>query len=651
MSWTRLALIITLALWAGCTRGSVLDGEPPQTVVDVETIVFAKVALGQSDTETVTITNVGRGDLRLDSITLVESTDDDEGGAEFRPAEDWIEQAVIGTDGELTLAVTYTPADRDPDEGFIVIESNDPRFDDGTLRIPIQTAPLEPRVHSKSSVIFRRVAPVDVESLDTHWQILEIQNVGDAPLKISDVVVSPADGDFSARFADFPNADPRYDEDLPPDSLEPGEALSVRIYFNPQHDMGSSGELILYSNDPQSPEHVVPLLGNSGAPCMKLDREDELDFGNGAIGYVNHKTIIVENCSSTADLVLSDVEICTFDDDACSGASGVFALDEGTLPGDLPDGEALIAPEETAMFVITYAPEELVASEGELTLKSNDPAKSELAIPVRGVGTDNACPTAIADARLEDSDRWQSSLNTVPLKTVRLRGSNSTDPDGQVDSYEWVMIERPTNSHASVSPSAFNADASLFLDLAGDYRLELVVYDDDGTRSCGDQAIINIRATPDEDIHVQLVWETPNDIDETDTSGSDVDLHFLHPMGTWNSAPFDIFWTNPTADWGAPGEYDDPTLDIDDTDGGGPENVNLSEPESGATYSVGIYYYDDSGYGGAYATVRIFIRGEKKFEKREMFLRRPGEFWHVANVAWPSTEVFPIESLQSGFPQ
>ena len=34
---------------------------------------------------------------------------------------------------------------------------------------------------------------------------------------------------------------------------------------------------------------------NSGSPCLQLSHEDEVNFGEGGIGFANNKTIVVEN--------------------------------------------------------------------------------------------------------------------------------------------------------------------------------------------------------------------------------------------------------------------------------------------------------------------------------------------------------------------
>jgi hypothetical protein len=187
---------------------------------------------------------------------------------------------------------------------------------------------------------------------------------------------------------------------------------------------------------------------------------------------------------------------------------------------------------------------------------------------------------------------------------------------------------------------------SVFIDIAGSYRFELRVYDGD-VESCA-PATVFVRATADEDVHIQLVWETPSDTDPSDTFGTDFDLHYKRSTGVWNMAPGDIYWQNKTSDWGNPGPEDDPSLDIDDTDGAGPENINHNNPTND-TYSIGAHYYADKGFGTSIATVRIYLNGALEAE-RTMTLQTTGTFWHVADLQIPSQTLTFIDSVTNGFP-
>jgi hypothetical protein len=649
-----LALVAAslLIVGSGCDgcgadkEGDFQQTEPPKLVTQpLDLIQFAAVQLGATDSQSLKITNTGEGDLRITKIRLVEETIGDEGGEEFTRGTDWVGSATMKTDEFFFLKVDYNPRDTSPDTGYVEITCNDPELEGGIKRIDLRTPDLEPRIYSKENIIFRRVPPVSEDTRNKFFQLSHVQNIGQATLKISDVQLSNPDSPFSISYPTGDETDPESDGDAWPTSLEPDESFPIRVYFNPLDDRPTEDEkIIFYSNDPGASEYVVNLVGNSGAPCLLLTPEDEINFGEAGIGNANNKTITVQNCSPTNELKISSIEL-------TDDGGGVFEIKDGTLPADLPDAEAVLEADGADSFVLSFTPTDESPSQGELTVESDDPAKSTLVVPVVGKGTNNQCPQAVAEARLSGTQNYRTEINTIPLKTIDFRGSNSVDPDGSIARYEWSIIARPTNSTARLQPSANVPDPKLFLDLAGVYEIELNVFDDQGTRDCSDpQAKVTILATPDEDIHIQLVWDTPSDDDGTNTNGTDVDLHYLHPLGNWNALPYDIHWRNITYDWGATGPDDDPSLDIDDTDGAGPENINHNNPESGFTYAVGVYYYADNGFGPSYATVRIFIQGTQQFEYRDMYLPATAHFWKVAVIQVPSYDILAQNELFTGFP-
>ena len=171
----------------------------------------------------------------------------------------------------------------------------------------------------------------------------------------------------------------------------------------------------------------------------------------------------------------------------------------------------------------------------------------------------------------------------------------------------------------------------------------------------------------DKPIRVEFTWDTPNDPDQTDEgpeAGADVDLHFMHPLAKspgsnsidfdadgekdgWFDQAFDCFWFSFNPDWGPtnplnPGEaVNDPTVVQDDTDGMGPEIIELLEPEENTTSSVGVHYWNDHGYGPSYATVRIYIDDALVYEKEDVKMEEY-DFWEAATVNVSTMEVLPI---------
>jgi hypothetical protein len=120
----------------------------------------------------------------------------------------------------------------------------------------------------------------------------------------------------------------------------------------------------------------------------------------------------------------------------------------------------------------------------------------------------------------------------------------------------------------------------------------------------------------------------------------------MHPRGaSWFDRLQDCFFGNPSPDWGNIGQLDDnPSLDIDDTDGAGPENINLDNPQStdalGGVYRVGVHYYRSTRgnfggeeYGPSLVTMRIYLGGVLADELQQELVDT-NDFWDVGGISW-----------------
>jgi hypothetical protein len=246
------------------------------------------------------------------------------------------------------------------------------------------------------------------------------------------------------------------------------------------------------------------------------------------------------------------------------------------------------------------------------------------------------CPNAVARARVQGSGaQLRDAVSAAPLATVELDGRGSQG----ASRYEWSLVERPQGSSAALS-SLTSPTPTLFLDLSGRYAVQLVVYDADNTPSCSESRVV-ITASSEGGIRTELVW---------DVDGSDLDLHLLHPNGRWNNQPLDCYYVNPTPDWGPAGPVGNPSLDLDDVNGLGPENLNVAQPED-LEYTLGVHYFDDHGQGTSRATVRVYFDQTLAYEYLSKPLTTKDQVWEVAVLDWDATpSVRVIDSVTQGFP-
>lgn len=98
-------------------------------------------------------------------------------------------------------------------------------------------------------------------------------------------------------------------------------------------------------------------------------------------------------------------------------------------------------------------------------------------------------------------------------------------------------------------------------------------------------------------LQVSLTW----DIDK-----SDVDLHLVNLTegGAFRVEPFDCYFANMNPDWPPQGPAGDPTMDIDDVHGYGPERISVLD-SPGASYRVFVHYFSDDALGATDATVVV----------------------------------------------
>lgn len=263
--------------------------------------------------------------------------------------------------------------------------------------------------------------------------------------------------------------------------------------------------------------------------------------------------------------------------------------------------------------------------------------------------TDTSTPEDTSEPPVEDPNRpvavCDVSPNPVqpPFESATWDGSASYDPSGDpLMSYNWSLISQPEGSSVTFSNSAASVISNFLPDLAGDYVGRLVVTNQAGlTDSCE----VTLQSIPAQNLWVEMFWQYPEE---------DMDLHLIAPGQNWQSAKNtdnDCYYSNCTPsnwfgalDWGQQGNTtDDPSLDIDDIPGTGPENINIYNPESTGTYTVVVHDYQGSTndvQGPNEVTVNIYLNGVLEWTDTRA-ISGENTFTPFAKIDWGAGQVIP----------
>jgi len=484
---------------------------------------------------------------------------------------------------------------------------------------------------------------------------ITISSTGDAPLSLDKLgLEGPSSfGLWTAETGDAISGNASFTFD-PPRIVPVGETLVVEARYTPAIEAPEQALLTIFSNDPAwSSGKKLALLAAGAGPRLKLVPSDTVNFGGVKLGgQATRKVEVISIGSVPAEvrgLALTDDKHSEFGLDMAKLVAAVPGLPatgpSPTSPIVLPTGqkvtlELIYTPaEQSPIDPTTQQP---IASSALLGVTSN---AFEAVPPVLllGSGVTSLCPEAIADV-LEGQV-------VVPQTTLHLIGDKSHAIAGLgIAKYTWTSTQ-PAGAKMPFLPNASAPNPTVTVNAAGAYQFCLDVIDTAGESACA-KACIDVNVVSDGGLHIELLWHTPSDLDETDASGADMDLHFAHPAAAakkdidcdgkpdpWFAPVFDCMWINASPNWGAFNlTADDPDLSLDDTDGAGPENLNLAAPESKKVYDVGVHYWDSHGYGTSYAEVKIYVYNDLMLDIADVPMES-ADLWRVARIFWDPSAV------------
>jgi len=629
-----------------------VPGEPILEIVD------AGLQPGETVARTIRVINVGEAALKLTNVVLeyappVGAVDGNVPAFTLQPFDLPPTIEISGSDKfpqGLDIIVLYTKGnDTSSRDAKLILTSNDPLQPGGKLEVTITTAVGIPALAASPNPVDFGLVSRDTVADGT----LKLLNTGTRDLQVTGFQIA-RDGRFGFKGQGFeaegPDAVAGIDLETP--ILVPeGEGRDITVTFRSDSPLPAEGELIIYSDDPISGSngYRVNLVANKSGPCITVNPK-KIVFGGKVVGARSIIDFEIESCG-TEPLQVSNL---AFGD----GSSPDFTLDftrlpEGFSAGPNP-GNVLSIPINTKVTVgVEFVPDAVnprdpdnvpIPDEGVVIVTSNG-FDSKVEVPVTGAGADAACPTPVIVVT--------EGEEVIPQTVIHLSARESYAPFGAISDVQWTITEPAGAPETFVLPSATAFEPVAELNSVGLYTFKLKVRDEFGNSSgsleCPD-ASYDVLVQPDQAIHIELTWVTPGDSDETDTGegvGSDLDLHFTHQDGRgpdldgdgigdpWFDQKWDVFWYNSAPDWATLGDQrDDPTLDRDDYDGAGPENMNLSVPQNGVTYTIGVHYWNDWTFGPANATVKVFHYADEIYNVTLDDLNEL-DMWCVGEIRWP----------------
>ncbi|TNE49579.1 MAG: choice-of-anchor D domain-containing protein [Deltaproteobacteria bacterium] len=321
-------------------------GNAPRIQVKPPALDFGFVDTNQTETRMATITNVGSATLSLNKLYIQASDKDftlaDQGGT-------W--PLSLAPQKSIQVKVAYRPSNPGADIGELWIESDDPS--QPKVRVLLQGQRSEPNISVNPVVLdFGGVPPGKPKNLP-----LIIANKGGALLTVSKIEKE------AGSSADFSFIVPSI-----PIQIPPGQSVTIATFYSPKDKGRDSGAILIESDDPDSPQIRVTMVGQSPPAGIEVSPL-LLDFGSLPPKASRTKALYIVNKGGTP-LDLTGLTV--------KGATQEFqVVSPPTYPHKLNPGSFLTVK-------VTYSPQSGNSHQGTLEVQSTDPVQSIVIVTLRG---------------------------------------------------------------------------------------------------------------------------------------------------------------------------------------------------------------------------------------------------------------------------
>jgi hypothetical protein len=381
------------------------NGTQPSVAVAPNALSFGNQRVAtMSAPQSITISNTGSDTLNVSAIALGGANPGDFalGGLPGLPA-------AIPPNATVAFQVTFTPSATGPRNATVTITSD--AANSPSVVVPLSGNGIQPLVAvAPPSVNFgnQRLATTSAP------QSIVISNGGSDNLKVSAIVLGGANpGDFA--LAGVP---------VLPATIPPNGTATFQVTFTPTALGARAAAITITSDAANSPTVVVPLSGN-GVQVTIAVAPNALSFGNQRVATTSAPQSITLSNTGTDNLTVSSIVL--------GGANpGDFAL------AGVPVLPAIIAPNGTAVFQVTFSPTVVGARNATVTITSDAANTPSVVVPLSGTGiqaTIAVAPNALAfgTQRVGTTSAAQTLTLTntgsdnLKISTIVLGGANPGD--------------------------------------------------------------------------------------------------------------------------------------------------------------------------------------------------------------------------------
>ncbi len=229
----------------------------------------------------------------------------------------------------------------------------------------------------------------EVSALDGEYGtvILSLKNACEGTLELDEILLEDPDQPFDLGLVSTP-------------AVDAGEMADLSVCYRPASGGKHETHLLIYTNDPDTPESMLKVQGLAMAPRVELDPA-QFDFGSPHIGCEAELPLTVTN-SGTMDMVVSEVEVVE--------SSGEYWAEHSDLPWTL-------FPGESRTLYAHYRPVDDIMDVASVYVVTDDPGLAVISSTLSGSG--------IPGERTTDSFVFQGGGKVDYLFTVDRNPQNT----------------------------------------------------------------------------------------------------------------------------------------------------------------------------------------------------------------------------------